>query len=518
MKCQRCGAENRQTSKFCTTCGTPINDKTPQNIEEIVPPAAVISEPEHTTTDAPVAVQASGEDKKKKKMSKGKKVLISVAAAGGLVVAIAVGGVVYYFKSPAKAIVSDIENNDLDKINGQYKNVQDNKVQKWLLERMLTDTVSEIRDDFSLDKIDFDTYLAQNEVILSFEFDDLSETIKKNFETLFNKYIDDYVAEEIDYEDAAKRVQAMINAGVVSNKDGAASARLTQITALRNSRKAFADGENWYEAQNYAQAYEAYNQVISDDKNYAVAQKRIAECQANIKEAAISDVKAAMNTGDYPKAIRLAKQALSEYVEDTELEKLLKQSQDDYNQMVTEKVEACLSEENYSAAEKMLQEALAVLPGDATLTALSDSVRASKPINLCDMKVSESSNVEQITSLVVTEDVVGNKYNPGNLFTISSSDGGWSDDSNGYMKVYLNGAYQKLKGTLAVADSSETGDCCLTIYGDDRILYTTDTINRTTAPLSVDIDVSNIEWIQIQLVLEGDANMTVLISNFTFYK
>ena len=511
MKCQSCGAENLQTSKFCTTCGAALFNT------EVFQSASKEIVPDLTTEVAEKDLQTPG-DNKKGKISKGKKVLISVAAAGGLAIAVVIGGVVYYLKSPAREIASEIKNNDLDKIDRQYWKIQNNSVQKWLLERMLSDSVGEIRDDFSGGKIDFDTYLAQNTVIMSFDFDEISETITKDFVALFNEYHDAYISEEIDYENAAARMQAMINAGIVSDRDGEATTQLYQITALNNSRAAFNDAENQYAAQEYTDAYEAYTRVIPEDKNYEAAQKKIADCQDKIRKAAISDIKASKNSGDYPKAIRLAKQAIEKYGEDTETEKLLKQLQNEYRQMVIETVEECLSSENYTAAENKLQEALSVIPGDAAITELWDSVEATKPIKLCDMKVSESANVEQITYPDVMEDVVGNLYAPGNLFTISSYDGGWSSDSDGYMKLYLNGAYQRLRGTLAVADSSGVGDCCLTIYGDDRILYTTDTINRTTAPVSVDIDVSNVEWIQIQLVLEGDENMTVLISEFSFYK
>lgn len=80
-------------------------------------------------------------------------------------------------------------------------------------------------------------------------------------------------------------------------------------------------------------------------------------------------------------------------------------------------------------------------------------------------------------------------YNYGNLFYVEHN---WGDGKGTYS---LNYNYAKLKFTLAVDDRSDSMEAVFKVVGDGKVLYSID-ISRRFNPVVVEIDVSNVNWIE----------------------
>lgn len=102
--------------------------------------------------------------------------------------------------------------------------------------------------------------------------------------------------------------------------------------------------------------------------------------------------------------------------------------------------------------------------------------------------------LKDMTSLVTTPtstgrltDNYGNNYGSAIIHELGNNT---TEDRHTY-EYLLNMKYSKFKGTLYVPEG-ETNDSTvyLTIEADGRILYTSPTMNKTSAPIGVDINVS----------------------------
>ncbi len=76
-----------------------------------------------------------------------------------------------------------------------------------------------------------------------------------------------------------------------------------------------------------------------------------------------------------------------------------------------------------------------------------------------------------------------------NLFYVEHN---WGDGKGTYS---LNYNYAKLKFTLAVDDRSDSMEAVFKVVGDGKVLYSID-ISRRFNPVVVEIDVSNVNWIE----------------------
>ena len=177
-------------------------------------------------------------------------------------------------------------------------------------------------------------------------------------------------------------------------------------------------------------------------------------------------------------------------------------------------VDGYIQSEQFDEATAFLGDAEDILPDSQKLTELRSTVQDAVPVNLSDMKISESENFEKVDELGVKEDVIGNIYSPGNLYKMT--DGEYSES---YATYYLNNQYKRIKGRIAVADDSGKVNGQFTIYGDNgKILYNSGEMSRTTAPIDVDIDVSGVQWITLGATNQESSSFRLLVSDFVLYK
>lgn len=329
------------------------------------------------------------------------------------------------------------------------------------------------------------------------------------------------------------------------------------------SDTAFANGETYFNDGNYAAALKQYDKVSENSPNYETAQERIKQANEEYKKQLISEAQSLIDNGEYKNAISSIENALDKFPDDTELNNKLSEFKSAYSDYILEKIneyilnddyvsainlvtreEQCadmsgdisdkLSEctdkyldqvmqnvdelvknNKYDEANQALNDALSVLPSNQTISDKMQEVENSKPTPLCDLKITNSEHFEQITvDDGAAEDSIGNVYAPGNLYK------SWENCGNGLAEIYIGKKYTKLIGICATSDECDDGTGRLEIYADDKMIYS-QKFNRKSTPFNIDLDITNCEWLKIQVTYVKDTGgtpVTILLSDFMLKK
>lgn len=533
MRCNYCGTEIKDGMNFCPACGKELGKGTgsadhgagtifsPKGVKEerLGREPEIVIEPVETSEKG----IKKGKKKEKKESKKGKKLRFVLIFILMIILAIGIGGSVFYFKSSARNVIKQINKGNTTTAQQIYTNrVKNNFIQKNLFKKLAEEDCESVLDQFRKGKIKFEEADSKIDAYNILGAEELSDFLTEKSETL--------------------------------NK-------------LNDSMVAYVKAEKLYSAGNYAEAMEAYSLVIEEDDNYDDAQSKLSKCVENytkeildetkqvdtieeyeeaietltialkivddnedlskrldelengyaalLKSEALSNGTQYIKDGKYKELFELLKKACEKNSGDNELNNLQKTAEEEYVKIVQAKVDEYRSQDQYSEAVKYLNEAVKILENNSTLNELLNDVQSSVPIDLCNMKISESDRYEAGTELSVMEDSVGNVYSPGNLFKLSPYYG-----SIAYATYYVKGEYTRIKGTIAVADDSYTSDIgkISILDQDGKILYTSGNMSRTTAPKTIDVDIRGAEWITISCENSEGYNFRAFVADWVLFK
>lgn len=522
----------------------------------------------------PAQVAEANEDipeaKGGKKVRKIKKGVVTFLIVGATIIGIIIGGVAYYFNSAERDVINYINDGRYDKAIKTYDNkVSDNSVKKWILEKLLLSNLSSYYSDYQDKKIDADTFVERASAIEVFGYESVNMKITEYFDAAIAKAKDQFVSESISYETAKHNIETFIGSGFATK--GSGEAILEEVETLNESREAFARAETCFAQADYANAILEYSKVIEADDNYETAVQQSAtakelykqqvlsetenvsgkeECKAAIdkindamtvlpedeelaqrydelskqyaeiiKKEAFAAADKAVANGDYETAVNIIRESLPYCQNDKEYMNYWNKLQSDYLSYIDTTASGFLAKGDYQGMLNVLERAYSLLPENQELKDKYDTALANRPDGMNEITISESDSFERVEDLTVTTDSVGNEYDPGNLYKITGKKEEWSDDVNGYAKIYTNSNYKRLTGVIAVSDITTNDTFCdLTIYGDDKILYNATGLSRTSAPISIDVDLTGISWIQIQITITGGETIELLLSNFSFFR
>ena len=196
-------------------------------------------------------------------------------------------------------------------------------------------------------------------------------------------------------------------------------------------------------------------------------------------------------------------------IECDEFSALYEKIKSDYVLIIKEKVEDLINNEDYLQAINILNNAQEIVDSEE-FAELKTRIEQEKPVYLSDLKYQTSNQFELIEEGEVITDTIGNTYTPnGNLYEMTNSNDGWNEN-NGSVEYYLGYSYSKMYFKVAVDDISSNISSVMTIYGDDVALYTLN-LDRKTVPTEVVIDVSNVNYLSINLAGASDGNITAII-------
>lgn len=379
------------------------------------------------------------------------------------------------------------------------------------------------------------------------------KTLKTSVENTIEKIETDYLEKNMSFDDAYDSLNYLYSLGEPDLSD-LLDNTIYRISQMNDSRVCFETAESDFENGEYLSAHQMYSNVIEDDTdNYKTAQSRMEECKSLYKTQVLENAAADAKQGDYDSAISILESAhqyyiynddeeiggklkeytvakenaiiteqlddtmqlikngdyytaltqikefLQEYPDNEMLKDLKKTTESSYLDIILPLIKDYMESEDYSDAFTLCTDALSLIPESSELASLKEQIEPLKPTLLSEMTISESAGFEQMTDrTVIYKDVVGTQYNPGNLYQVHLYHDGWGGDSDGYAKVYLNGQYKKMEATVALDDSSETGDCVFAVYGDDDVIYSKK-FNRTTPSDKIELDVTGRQWIEFSI-------------------
>ncbi len=501
MFCKKCGVELVGENAFCPHCGEKVTVEntnanvipSPEHKNEIEQPCLQESNKYQTSTNAyhpqmtenlsnPYPATDTNKSKEKKSGSH-KKAVVGIVSGVTATAVVVAGGIITYnvLNSPANQAVHLINDQKYDEAFAMYESSDKDPSIVNKITDSLVESLNSIKRDFTNKEITYDDAKNQLLEIQQFNFSDVQSLISE-----VSLYIE--------------RMQ-------------------TSFTAYSNGIEALSQ-------EKYSDAIWHLQGVIAEDPDYETAIDSLYEAIDKYIEQTLSETEKLASSKDYASALTKLNTAINQ-VKPLSKNDEHKALEDKYNEYKTEFISEIIeqaqnekSNQNYDKAVSIIQEAMNIV-SDESLDAELVAIEEERPRKLEELKISESDNYIQITDLIETNDVVGNTYSPNNLFQISANADGWGSGYEGYADYFLNYKYKRLTGTIAVADSSATTNATLTIYGDKDIIWTSGTLNRTTPPKELDIDLSNVDWLEIKLTTDEEApdgTLSVLLSNFQFTK
>lgn len=388
------------------------------------------------------------------------------------------------------------------------------------------------------------------------------EKIREQMTERMNSAVESYSGNTCTYEEVKELLSVISQMNIAGMTPDLSSAYAT-VEALYSSKEAYVDAMDSFNAEEYASAYRFFSNVIEMDAYYADAVAHMEQCVTKHCDAIREKVDGFVAKEDYNSALTYLGQEsfssfcddidtmINELTEDIQVKGILADAEDlvdagdiagaltcitesiesyklkntdeldkrydsisaDYVKMIMDKVNELSKNENYIAALNMLSNAQEVVDADEFKKAVEE-IKAVKPTYLYDLKYSTSTRYETIDSGDPLMDTIGNTYEIGNLFEISSDGSSWSSEE-GSVEYNLGYAYKTLSGVISVDDISDDATGVLKIEGDGATLFSLD-LSRTMTPQRVSLDVSSVNWLKITITDPANGTIYAILSDFKF--
>lgn len=214
MYCKSCGNEIPVNSKFCTKCGTPVSVEINETSDSSAPAASATPTP---ATATPVA-------------KKSKAPVVAIICVIAALILGAVGFGLFWINRPINKINKAIKAEEYEQVAELYQK------------------------------------LTKDEEI---------ESVDEQLLAICEKYYEDYADENIEFDDAVRIFNILEYNVLDSNSDFKIINK--NLRDLKNSRVAYANAMEAFNNKNYEEAIKFFKKVDRDDKNYELAEEKIAE-------------------------------------------------------------------------------------------------------------------------------------------------------------------------------------------------------------------------------------------------
>lgn len=542
MRCNYCGKEINQEMKYCPACGkelrqgtgsadhgagtifreTESNSGKTENNPEITIKPVTSSENRENKKNRKKGKREKNK-KEKKEPKKGRKVRLVLGLILAVVLLAGIGGGVFYFTSSARDVVKQIEKGNTTTAQQVYTNkVKDNFIQENLFKKLAEQDCNSALDQFREGTLDYEEAADKLEAYDMLDADKLEDFLTEKSETLdkLNNSMLAYTRAEKLYSDGNYAEALEEYSQVIEEDDNYEDAQTKLSSCVENYTKEILEGTKQTETiEEYEEAIETLTiamKIVEDNQDLS---DRLAELEegyaALLKSEALTNGTQYIKDGKFQELFELLEKAVEKNSGDTELSNLQKTAEEEYVKIVQAAVDEYLAADQYDQAIQYLQEAVKILDSNSTLNELLEKVRGSVPVELSSLKISESSDYEAGEELTVMEDSIGNVYSPGNLYKLSPD---YNDPA--YATYYVKGEYTRIKGTIAVADDSEQAKMGKVSILDEngKLLYTSGDMSRTTAPKSIDVDISGVEWITITCENSDGYRFRAFIADWVLFK
>ena len=209
------------------------------------------------------------------------------------------------------------------------------------------------------------------------------------------------------------------------------------------------------------------------------------------------------NNGDYASAITYINDHMDVVGSDSDVLLVLSDCENAYRQAVISNAATAYQSNGYQSALAEINAGLAVMPNDSELLNEQAAYLACEPISLFSLEpYTYTGYPSHLTDIA---DTLGNVYN--NAWTDQS----WMYDEGGSSVTYnIDRQYNILTGTVVVAkeDKGQSYVACIRIFGDGILLFENMNITSDTKPIKVEIDITNVSDLKIELISCGVFGMT----------
>lgn len=355
------------------------------------------------------------------------------------------------------------------------------------------------------------------------------------YELILEKYNEGELKEK-DLEDLYEFVDEL----KLDNKDYEEFAE--KLAELEVSKEYYEKGIEYFEKEDYSDAVYYLGYVVKEDKNYKDAQAKIAEAEEAQIEEDLGEVDEYLSENEYESAINLLNSYKYEYEENEKFQELYQKVNDEvvkyseaeiqkyfesgeyteasrfirnyadyyfsdneemvalktnladsYADFVIKKAEEQFGSKNYAESAVTIQEAIEVLGEDnEKLNTANEKYSAYLPVYINDMDYNNIEGSLYVNYFGSTHDYFDNEYKTYYYIDSYSAKECWAEYD-------INGAYNKLMGTVSVVDTYSTldGTKYFEVYGDDKLLYTSPEMTTSSKPTEMDIDVTGVNKIKI---------------------
>lgn len=209
-----------------------------------------------------------------------------------------------------------------------------------------------------------------------------------------------------------------------------------------------------------------------------------------------------MASGDYKSLIVLINSNVENINSDAEIKSIYENAANNYRSQVLAEAENAYNSNGYEAALSVINVGLSVLPGDAMLSSEKDMYAACAPVDLASLTPYFEGTIDVFTDGAT--DTMGNTYRTGMRGYMSTSDASHFDCYN----IWDIGCrYNTLTATGIIldVDKGSKNEGSFRIYGDGVLLYEKTGIGSTTKPYSIEIDITGVTDLKIEMY--GDGNL-----------
>lgn len=369
-----------------------------------------------------------------------------------------------------------------------------------------------------------------------------------------------YNSGSISYEKAIDQLDTIYEDAGSSEKQQIVTDVKNELSALKESKDAFASGNTLLDKKSYTEAIKAYKSVSQEDGNYQEAQTKLKEAsdgylstvyeqadkylEKNKFDQAIdlfNKAKQVVNTEELDKKIEEAQKAKEEARENnlktmktaaeealkkkdykkalSNYQSLLNETHDESYSVLADGVKDEWVDESIANAEKYLKK-YECDKAKSELTAVKNEVGSNKRISDEEKRIEDYRPVD-LTYLdpidmdvdnsetwfdEKTKDNIDNEYHHPFHFAIEKSDYGGirrsTYEESGYVNIiyFVDGKYDTLSGVFALEKSDGFSDQeqYLAIYADDKKVYQSPVLLRGDMPIDVKASISGAKKIKLE--------------------
>lgn len=480
-----------------------------------------------------VAVGSFGNNQKTEKSKKRKKakiILIGILAGILLLAGLLVYG---FFSGAAYECYRDLKNDSYNSaVTGYENDVKGRFIQEMIFDKLLDGRVEEISTQYKSGALTYEEAVAELEALKEMDFENAQKVLTEIMTDQANKIVADYQSGTVKYEDALGQLEALKAKGLT-----VAQEKINQITVSFEADTTLDKANGYYNQKDWKNAILEYKKIPADNEHYAEAQAKLSEIcpkyinqvvttanqyntQKQYKEAMAhisaaydvlpegtdtsaldtakseslghyqNDVTAQVNTlkaqGDYAGAFQVIDEAIG-FDNNQYFQTLKTNTEKDYVASVTTTVNNYLKQEDYVSAKRVSQNALTVLPGNAELIALDQSVDAKTPTFLLDVcqPYAQKSYTPYVNGELIK--MGGTSYTNG--FTLGSE---------GNAVFNINSQYQTLGFKVGHLDGTAMRGVTIKIYCDG-ILKQELTMGAEDLPQNISLDITGVNQLKFEL-------------------